>query len=120
MSQECICQKRSQLVHRFDRLFIFGMYIDVVPRSNIGILLYHFFIIKDHLWRKYLLCDIPLHFQLMEVLAVRARRRRRTVIPFSSRPVIYPRMQQFLLILTLIISSHEILYLQVILMIRTT
>ena len=42
--------------------FIFGMNIDVIPGSDIGTLVISFFIIKDHLWTKYFLCDVPLHF----------------------------------------------------------
>ena len=30
--------------------FIFGMHIDVIPRSDIGILDFSFLTIKDHLW----------------------------------------------------------------------
>ena len=32
--------------------FIFDMHIDVIPRSDIGILDFQFLIIKDHLWTK--------------------------------------------------------------------
>ena len=39
--------------------FIFGMNIDVIPGSDIGTLGISFFILKDHLWTKYLLCDVP-------------------------------------------------------------
>ena len=40
--------------------FIFGMYIDVVPGSNIGILVFFSILInKDHLWTRYFLCDVP-------------------------------------------------------------
>ena len=42
--------------------FIFGMNIDVIPGSDIGTLDISFFILKDHLWTKSLLCDVPLHF----------------------------------------------------------
>ena len=52
--------------------FIFGMHIDVIPRSDIGILDIQFLIIKDHLWTKSLLCDVPLHFQCKTMLAVEA------------------------------------------------
>ena len=39
--------------------FIFGMNIDVIPGSDIGTLGISFFILKDHLWTKYFLCDVP-------------------------------------------------------------
>ena len=39
--------------------FIFGMYIDLIPGSDIGPIKLTFKIIKDHLWTKYFLCDVP-------------------------------------------------------------
>ena len=58
----CVCLSVCVVDHALMAVlidFIFGMNIDVIPGSDIGTLGISFFILKDHLWTKYLLCDVP-------------------------------------------------------------
>ena len=55
----CVCSRLNHALTAALIEFIFGMYIDVVPGSNIGILVFSILINKDHLWTRYLLCDVP-------------------------------------------------------------
>ena len=61
----CVCLSVRVVDHALTAVpidFIFDMHIDVIPRSDIGILDFYFLIIKDHLWT-------ILRFRSMQYLA---------------------------------------------------
>ena len=68
----CVCSRLNHALTAPLIEFIFGMHIDVIPGSYIVHIILLFNIIKDHLWKKYIFCDIPLHLQLINFLAARA------------------------------------------------